>query len=243
MITRITSKTNEKIKFIKDLSNAKTQNEYKLFIAEGFHLVEMALEKNIVKTLVSLKPYNCDESIEQLIVTEDILSKLSSTKNPQGILAVCEMKSNSKDFGNKILYLDDVQDPGNLGTIIRTALAFNFNDIILSKGCCSIYNPKTIAASQGAIFHINFHDGDVNVLSNLKNNDYQIVVTNLHNSVSIKEYKPTLKQVIVMGNEAHGVSKEVEEVATINVRIDINSIESLNVGIAAGIMMFDANNR
>lgn len=245
MIYNITSKANEKIKFIKDLNDTKTRNKEKLFIVEGFHLVEMAIAKNVVKTLVCLKPYpNCDESIEQLIVSEEILQKLCSTKTPQGILAVCTMNEEDNiSLNDKVLYLDDVQDPGNLGTIIRTALAFNFTDVILTEGCCSIYNSKAIAASQGAIFYCRFLHGNCETLKQLKENGYQIVVTNLRNSVSLREYTPQKRQVIVMGNEAHGVHDDVSNIATINVRIDINGIDSLNVGVAAGIMMHDANQR
>ena len=245
MITKITSKQNEKIKYIAQLNNASFRKEEKLFIVEGYHLVDMALAKKSVKTIVALNPYkDVDDEIEQLIVTDEILSKLSSTKTPQGILAVCYMNENvDMNLGDKVLYLDDIQDPGNLGTIIRTALAFSFNDIILSPNCCSIYNSKAIAASQGGIFYTNFIYGDVSTLSNLKTDGYQIVVTNLRNSVSLKEYKPEKRQVIVMGNEARGVCEEIIDIASINVRIDIRSIDSLNVGIAAGIMMNDAIER
>ena len=149
----------------------------------------------------------------------------------------------NKDLGNKVLYLDDIQDPGNLGTIIRTALAFSFKDIILSSHCCSIYNPKVIAASQGAIFFINFINGNIDNLIELKEKGYQIVVTNLRNSVSLSSYQPENKQIIVLGNEGKGVCEEIINLASINVRINIKNIDSLNVGIAAGIMMNDANER
>ncbi|MGM9857752.1 MAG: TrmH family RNA methyltransferase [Bacilli bacterium] len=245
MITKITSKQNEKIKYFNQLKDTSFRNQEKLFIVEGFHLVEMALEKGCVKTIISLFSYKEElNDIEQILVTEEILEKLSSTKTPQGIIAICKMESkNKKNVGNKVLYLDDIQDPGNLGTIIRTALAFSFKDIILSPHCCSIYNPKVIAASQGAIFFINFINGGIDELKELKEKAYQIVATNLRNSVLLSEYQPENKQIIVLGNEGKGVCEEIIDLASVNVRINIDNIDSLNVGIAAGIMMNDANER
>ena len=245
MITKITSKQNERIKYFNQLKDSSFRNKENLFMVEGFHLVDMAIEKGCVKTLISLSPYKEElNDIEQIIVTEEILEKLSSTKTPQGIIAICKMDSFINEvLGDKVLYLDDIQDPGNLGTIIRTALAFSFKDIILSSHCCSIYNPKVIAASQGAIFFINFINGNIDNLIELKEKGYQIVVTNLRNSVPLSSYHPENKQIIVLGNEGKGVCEEIINLASINVRINIQNIDSLNVGIAAGIMMNDANER
>ena len=130
MITKITSKQNERIKYFNQLKDSSFRNKEKLFMVEGFHLVDMALERGCVKTLISLSPYKEElNDLEQIIVTEEILEKLSSTKTPQGIIAICKMDPFINGvLGDKVLYLDDIQDPGNLGTIIRTALAFSFKD-------------------------------------------------------------------------------------------------------------------
>ena len=116
-----------------------------------------------------------DEKITNYIVSEDILKKISTQKNPQGVVAICSMRKEKEISHNNVLYLDGVSDPGNLGTLLRTALAFSFKDVILSKGSVSLYNEKTISSSQGAIFRLNIISGDEQNLINLKvflKNDY-----------------------------------------------------------------------
>ena len=239
MIINISSKQNTKIKeigkLISDNSYRKERNE---FVIEGFHLLEMALEDKLVKAIFSLEPIkNIDEKITNYIVSEDILKKISTQKNPQGVVAICSMRKEKEISHNNVLYLDEVSDPGNLGTLLRTALAFSFKDVILSKGSVSLYNEKTISSSQGAIFRLNIISGDEQNLINLKEKGYKILATEIKGSVELKNIKKSYKQVLILGNEAHGVNEKILNLADERIRIDINEIESLNVAICGAIMM------
>ena len=239
MIINISSKQNTKIKEIgKLISDNSYRKERKEFVIEGFHLLEMALEDRLVKAIFSLEPVkNIDEKITNYIVSEDILKKISTQKNPQGVVAICSMRKEKEISHNNVLYLDGVSDPGNLGTLLRTALAFSFKDVILSKGSVSLYNEKTISSSQGAIFRLNIISGDEQNLINLKEKGYKILATEIKGSVELKNIKKSDKQVLILGNEAHGVNEKILNLADERIRIDINEIESLNVAICGAIMM------
>ena len=239
MIINISSKQNTKIKEIgKLISDNSYRKERKEFVIEGFHLLEMALEDRLVKAIFSLEPLkNIDEKITNYIVSEDILKKISTQKNPQGVVAICSMRKEKEISHNNVLYLDGVSDPGNLGTLLRTALAFSFKDVILSKGSVSLYNEKTISSSQGAIFRLNIISGDEQNLINLKEKGYKILATEIKGSVELKNIKKSDKQVLILGNEAHGVNEKILNLADERIRIDINEIESLNVAICGAIMM------
>ena len=239
MIINISSKQNTKIKEIgKLISDNSYRKERKEFVIEGFHLLEMALEDRLVKAIFSLEPIkNIDEKITNYIVSEDILKKISTQKNPQGVIAICSMRKEKEISHNNVLYLDGVSDPGNLGTLLRTALAFSFKDVILSKGSVSLYNEKTISSSQGAIFRLNIISGDEQNLINLKEKGYKILATEIKGSVELKNIKKSDKQVLILGNEAHGVNENILNLADERIRIDINEIESLNVAICGAIMM------
>lgn len=239
MIINISSKQNTKIKEIgKLISDNSYRKERKEFVIEGFHLLEMALEDKLVKAIFSLEPIrNIDEKITNYIVSEDILKKISTQKNPQGVVAICSMRKEKEISHNNVLYLDGVSDPGNLGTLLRTALAFSFKDVILSKGSVSLYNEKTISSSQGAIFRLNIISGDEQNLIDLKEKGYKILATEIKGSIELKNIKKSDKQVLILGNEAHGVNEKILNLADERIRIDINEIESLNVAICGAIMM------
>ena len=175
------------------------------------------------------------QDIEVYQVNEEIIKKLATSENPEGVVFVCEFlkpKKDKKDY-HKIIYLDHVSDPGNLGTIIRTAVAFNYDAVILSEGSVEIYNEKVLAASKGAIFAIDIFNDDI------ANYDYPIIVSTLNDkSVPLNKSKKPDNFILVLGNESHGVSKEVCEKATYFVKIEMSdNIDSLNVAIAAGILM------
>ncbi len=237
MIKEIKSRQNELVKEVAKLSDAKARKQQKLFKVEGFHMLEMAKEANLIHSVFTLKEIKDLESkIPQYLVSGEVLEKLSSTKTPQGVVCVCHLLNEKPIKSDKVLYLDDVSDPGNLGTILRTALAFGYNDVILSKNCCSIYNEKTLQASQGAIFKLNIvTDLD---LSKLKADGYQILATEIKGSISLEEVSKPEKLVLVLGNEAHGVSESILKLADKRIRIDIKNIDSLNVAIAGAIAMF-----
>ena len=238
MSPTITSRNNERIKDIARLNDASYRSEMGLFLIEGAHLLEMALAHGVVQTVVSLEKIpHLPETIEQLLVSPDVLKKISNQKTPQGIVGVCRQLTPSKDFGKRIVFLDDVADPGNVGTLIRTAVAFSFSDVILTEKCASIYNDKVIGASQGGIFSVNLAKGSAKTLKDLRNAGYAIIITSLKASVPLNELPKLDKFVLVLGNEARGVSFEVEKEATHKVIIPMSNIDSLNVAVAGGILM------
>lgn len=232
---KITSLTN---KFIKDLYELKKNNVKKekgLFLIDGEDFVELAYQNNLLVYLLVLdenKKYN----VEQIIVNEEIMNKLSSNKTSQNLIGVCKYKENDVIGNNeKLLYLDGVQDPGNVGTLIRTALAFNYNGVILSDDCASIYNDKVISATKGAIFKINIYQ-DVSLFE-LKEKGYFIVSTSLKDAVDYREFKNKDNFVLVLGSEGNGVKNINLEISDLIVKISMNNIDSLNVGVAGGILM------
>ena len=156
MIKHISSKQNQIIKDAVKLADSKFALSKGVFKVEGFHNLEMALASGVVQQVFTTKVIeSLPVKIDQVVVTEEILEKLASTKNPQGVIAICSLLEQRNAFGDKILYLDGVSDPGNMGTLLRTALAFGYNDIILGEGCVSQYNEKVLQATQGAIFELN----------------------------------------------------------------------------------------
>lgn len=237
MIKEIKSRQNELVKEVAKLSDAKARKDQKLFKVDGFHLFEMAKEANLIHSVFTLKEIkDLDKNIPQYLVSEEVLEKLSSSKTPQGVVTVCNLLKEKAIKSDKVLYLDDVSDPGNLGTILRTALAFGYDDVILSKNCCSIYNDKSLQASQGAIFKLNIAiDSD---LASLKQEGYKVYATEIKGSESLDQVGKPEKLVLVLGNEAHGVGQEILKLADQRIRIDILNIESLNVAIAGAIAMY-----
>ena len=233
MIYKIDSRQNQKIKDLVKLSQTKFSKEKKLFKIEGFHALEMAKESGVlVSVFVTEEIKNLD--VPQYLVSKDIMETISSAKSPQGVICVCKYPEERPISSAKILFLDNVSDPGNLGTILRTALAFGYNDVIL-RGGCSQYNEKVLQSTQGAIFSLNIlNNCDLKQLK-----DYEIIATEIKGSVDLSTVSPKSKYVLVLGNEAHGVSKEILEIATKRVRIEIKNIESLNVAIACAIAMYE----
>ena len=237
MIKEIKSRQNEQIKNVVKLSNPSFRKEAKKFKVDGFHMFEMARDSKMLLEVYTLKEIKgLDAKINQFIVSEEIMEKISSSKSPQGIVSICKLIEEKDISSNKILYLDDVSDPGNLGTILRTAIAFGFNDVILSKNCCSLYNEKVLQSSQGAIFKLNIVSDKK--ITDLKKNGYQILATEIKGSISLDNIQKPEKFVLVLGNEAQGVSHKTLDLADKRIRIDIDNIESLNVAIAAAIAMY-----
>ncbi len=253
MVTEITSKDNKNLKLIRGLEKKSIRDKNNKYTAEGKRLVDEAIryamphifcvvmskefsEKNeeMVKTL--------DKSEKNVyIVTESIFSKLSFTENSQGVLAVIEMpKPRVYDNADFILVLDGVSEPGNMGTIIRTAEAAGIDAIYTTAGSVDIYNPKTVRSTMGSIFRMNIIQGvSKQEIINLKKEGYYIAATALSNSEEIKSFKKPEKLAIIIGSEAHGVSEELLDISDKRIRIPMQGkVESLNAAVAAGIVMY-----
>lgn len=235
----ISSPSNARIKEIMKLKQNKYRKQMKQFIVEGDHLVEEALKYGYVDLIIKSPEYHfeCDQEIIE--VSDAVLEKLSFVKTPQPIMAVCHYKEQKLEEGNRYLLLDGLQDPGNIGTLIRTALAFSYTQIIFSDSTVDLYNDKLIRASQGAIFRANVIQTNLkDIIIDLQKNGVKVVGTALYNSVDINQCEKTKKMAIVLGNEGNGMSKEIMAMTDQNVIIPISDIESLNVGVAGGIAMF-----
>ncbi|WP_409302078.1 TrmH family RNA methyltransferase [Peribacillus sp. SCS-155] len=244
----IESAKNPKVKQWKKLLAKKERDKTGTYIIEGFHLVEEALkEKDLVQEVIisrdAVLPASLDISgVEVTYAANEVLKAISDTETPQGIAAVCEQKQIAKeelDIRRAVL-LDHIQDPGNLGTIIRTADAAGMDAIFLGEGCADPYNPKVIRATQGSLFHIALIKEKLDyVVADLKEKGIPVYGTALENGVHYEEAEKGESFALLVGNEGQGVSKELLSQTTQNLYIPIyGRSESLNVGIAAGILMY-----
>lgn len=234
MIKVITSKDNPRIKFAASLKEKKYREQYQCFIAETKKSLEMALLSKCVSEVFTTEYLNIPEDIPQYLVNEDLLKKISNNVNPEGVVFIAKMESKEVKEPHKILYLDEITDPGNMGTLIRTALAFSYDLVVASENCVSFYNEKVVNSSKGAIFMMSLLKGK---LSKYKGT-HQIIVSNLSKSaIPLEQIEVKENFVLVLGNESRGVSFEVRKLADIEVIIPINNIDSLNVSVAGGILM------
>ncbi len=231
----ITSKDNEQIKYIKKLKDKKFRDETKEYLVEGIKLVKEAIEENVtIKMIVVCEDCDNEGAIEQsllygiakyncIYVTKKLFQSITDVVNPQGILAVVEKGDNSDniDYNEDIIVaLDGIQDPGNLGTILRTADSANLKQIILTADCADPYNPKVVRSTMGAIFRMNMITTDnlQKTLQNVKKHKFEVMATSLEATKSIYNID-YYKKVIVIGNEAKGVSKEIQDMADVKVKI------------------------
>lgn len=237
MIKEITSKDNQYILEAIKLKQAKYRLTEKLFLVEGEHLFEMALNAQAIKHLFVLKPID-NVDLLQFVISFELMKKISSFQSPPNVIAVCHELKTKEITSQQLIYLDEISDPGNLGTILRTSLAFGYKDILLSEKCASIYNEKVIRATQGALFNLNILKSSPHHLLTLKDKGYQIIATSLKDAISFDKVKYAQKAIIIFGNEARGVSQEVLTISDIKIKIPMNLIDSLNVSVAASIILY-----
>lgn len=233
----ITSLTNEKMKEYAKLNQAKYRNESGLFIVEGPHLVEEARLANVLVEVITTDPH-----VIGTLVSEAVMKKLSNTVHPVKVLGVCKI-NRKNEIKSKVLVLDGVSDPTNLGTLLRSAIAFGFETVFLSNGCVDSYNDKVIRGSQGAIFKANIIKGDiVEFLAKLRNT-HLILGTNVRvgEDVVNVEIKPNLA--LILGNEARGMSEDAYKLTHKNLFIKMHNTESLNVSVAGSILMYELSKK
>ncbi len=236
-----TSVDNPKIKQIKKLSQKKYRDKYDEFMVEGSHLVLEAYKTGYLKELILEKNELFPLPVETNYVTNDIINYLSALESPSNIIGVCNKKKETTSIGNKVLMIDNIQDPGNLGTIIRSAAAFNVDTIILSPNTVDIYNTKVVRATQGMLFHIDIITTNLTEkIQELKDEGYKIMGTKVTNGKSLKSVEKNKKFVIIVGNEGSGVSEEVLDSCDEYIYIDMSSMcESLNVAVATSIILYE----
>lgn len=243
----IQSVNNPLVKEWKKYVTKKVRDKTGTFLVEGFHLVEEAFKADVVMDLIISEDIDFPSwdygDIPVFIVTKEIVHHLKDTETSQGIFALCKQKSWEENVAkaNTFIALDGIQDPGNLGTIIRTADAAGIDAIIIGEGTVDVYNPKVLRSAQGSHFHLPIVKRPLlESIEELKKRDIPVYGTALDDAVNYREIPSFQDQFcLIVGNEGNGVRKEVLETTDTNLYIPIlGNSESLNVAVAAGILMY-----
>ena len=252
----ISSKDNEFIKHVKKLKDKKYRDINQEFVIEGIKLIREAIEENadIKQIIICDNCLNSDVIPKKLMyeiakyecvyVTEKIFRTITDVNTPQGLLAIIGRNSTENEINYNqdiIVALDDIQDPGNLGTILRTVDSIGLNQILVSKGTADCYNPKVVRSTMGAIFRIKIIECDnlEKTLQEARNHQYKVIVTSLQTENSVYDIKYN-KKVVVIGNEANGVSAEIQNLADEKIKIPmLGKTESLNASVATGIVLYE----
>ena len=238
----ITSVNNSRIKELVKLKDKKYRDSNNLFFIEGKDIVEEAYKKSLIKELYVLEGTEVIFDIPFTYVGYDVMKKISDMDSISEYYAVC-YKKRDLDIGNRIIILDNIQDPGNLGTIIRSAVAFNFDTVVLSRGCVDLYNPKVVRSTKGMLFNINIIVRELESFIN-ELDDYIIYGTDVVNGNNIKNENIPSKVALVIGNEGRGISDDIKRLCNRFIYIDMNNkCESLNASVAASILMYEVNNK
>ncbi|ELU5585979.1 RNA methyltransferase [Clostridium perfringens] len=247
----IESKNNNLFKEIKKLKEKKHRIKSNKYLIEGLRFVEEAIKSKVsIDSIIfteSFKEKNpelflkINENIKLIQMNEALLKQLCSTENPQGIVGVINMQNKELKSGELVVLVDKVQDPGNMGTIIRTAHAAGAAGIVMTKGTVDIYNDKTLRSTMGSIFYIPIvEDDSLDFIKSLKKEGYKLVVSSLQGKNNFFEENLQGKVMIAVGNEGNGVSDEVYDIADIKVKIPMpGEAESLNVAVATSIMIYE----
>lgn len=240
---RIDSTSNSRIKEWAKLNQKKERDRTGRFLAEGEHLIEEALRAGIAEVILSDHPerYRFANVIQ---VPPAVAHKLCASRSGASSVAVCRITERKPEKLERILILDDVQDPGNLGTLIRTAQSFGFDLVAASEGTCDFYNEKVIRSTQGALFQMPVIRRPLrSYVENLQKEGVRVIATTLEDSAPLHALKADGPTAVILGNEGNGVSKELQNLADARVRIEMNGFESLNVAVAGGIMMYHLQER
>lgn len=256
----ITSSSNPMIKEVKSLYRKKERWAKNSFLVEGIKIVEECIDNNYPLSNIIFSQELCNirggeglwnkiKDYDQLIkVSDKLYREISDMESPQGIMAIARFKMDSIDeIYSKdspfLLLLDQVQDPGNMGTIIRTADAFGIDGIVVTEGCVDIYNPKVVRATMGSIFRVPIYhtlEGD-KIIEELKKKNLKIYSTSLKGDRFIQDVDFNRPSLLIIGNESKGVSPSLEALADSLIKIPmVGEAESLNAAIASSIIMYEA---
>lgn len=249
---RIESRENKIYKEIRKLKEKKYRQRNKKYIIEGVRIVEEAVRANakIENVLFdeemidsnSIKNLINSNDLKKIILSHDLFKNISNTETSQGVIAIIDnSKTVEKSDGNFYVLVDKVQDPGNLGTIIRTSHAAGARGIIMTKGTVDVYNEKTLRSTMGSVFYMPLiEDFDLSFTKELLNNGYRMIVSALDATNNFFEEDLKGSVIIAVGNEGNGVSEEIKNLASVKVKIPMpGNAESLNVSVASGIMIYE----
>lgn len=241
----ISSTSNNYVKNLCRLHHKKYRDETGTYLVCGYHLVEEAQKQHLIEEIILLEGECYETTKKNISVTTPVMKKLSQMDSIPPIMAVVKKRTTEPISGNTII-LENLQDPGNLGTIIRSAKAFNFATIIINKGCVDVYNDKVLRATQGMIFHTNIiiKEDLVQTIKDLKNMGYEVLGTSVRNGENIKNINTNKEYAIIIGNEGQGMSENLEQLCDKNIYINMNKdCESLNASVAASIIMYEVANK
>lgn len=252
----ISSKDNELVKNVKKLKDKKYRDLENVYIVEGIKMVKEAILENAsIRQIIICD--DCEKSdliskemmyeiakYDCIYVTNKIFKYITEVQTPQGVMAIIEKNNKDKEINYNediIVALDDIQDPGNLGTILRTVDSIGLSQILVSKGTADAYNPKVVRSTMGAIYRVKVIECDnlKETLKEIKKNKFKILVTSLDDSKSVYDIK-YYKKVIVIGNEANGVEEEIVKLADEKIKIPmLGKAESLNASVATGVVLYE----
>ncbi|MGL5541684.1 MAG: TrmH family RNA methyltransferase [Erysipelotrichaceae bacterium] len=238
----ILSTQNQRVKQWAKYHEKKHRDADQQFLVEGEHLCEEAHQAGLLETL--LVRIGCSPlpnvTCEVIEVSEAVLQKLSANKSKVDYIGIVKMgEAILPPNAKRVILLDDVQDPGNLGTIIRSALAFEVDAILLSKHCVDLYNEKVVRSTQGALFHIPILKVDLlEQVEGLKQAGFVVYATDLKAAVSLQQTKAPKRLALIFGNEGQGVKTELIQAADQNIIVEMASFESLNVAVACSICLY-----
>ncbi|MFI3329897.1 MAG: RNA methyltransferase [bacterium] len=223
--------TNNKLKELVKLNKAKTRKETGLFIVEGDHLVSEAKQLNLL-----VETYTILDDYDGIKITPSEMKKICNTNTVCPVIGICKMIEKN-NVSNKVLILDRISDPGNLGTLLRSAKAFGFETVFCSDNSVDFYNDKVIRSSQGAIFKLNLITGDIIKFITKLKQTHKVYGTNVVNGVNLNEVEKVNNFGLVLGNESTGICSEVFDILDKNIYINMLDTESLNVGVCGSIIM------
>ena len=239
----VTSLDNSKVKKYRKLQKRKYRDQYGEYIVEGLHLILEAFRAGVLEELILEEGTDVPVSCPYTYFSSEVMSKISMMDTPSTIMGLCRKAKDEDVVGNRILILDGIQDPGNLGTIIRSAVAFDVDTIVLSERTVDLYNPKVLRATQGMFFHVRVVSKlALEVISMLQNLEIPVYGTSVVNGVDVRSLDESEKKnfALVVGNEGNGVRDEILSVCNKNLYIEMNkNVESLNVAIAASILLYE----
>lgn len=246
MILNITSLSNEKIK---DIYKKTRDTSNKLLVIESISIIKEMLDKKqldlILTTQAFLDQNKWIKACREIIITnKQVIDKIAFTKNPPDCIAItyCEIKGFDIASDSNFLILDKIQDPGNLATLIRSALAFNIKKIFISNNSVSIYNDKVYRSSMGALFdvNINYYNNLIDLVKKLVSNNIEVIASCIdEKAIKLHQYKPQKKHIaIILGNEAKGLNQNDLKQIKNKVFIDIKNTNSLNVSSAGAIFLY-----
>ena len=243
----ITSIENDKIRRIMKYKEKKYRDIDRMFLVEGEHLVIEAYKAGLLEEILMEQNEVTMLNAPITYISDDVVKALSTLETPSHIFGLCHKKEENDDLGNKILLLDRVQDPGTLGTIIRSSRAFGIDTVVLGDGCCDLYNDKVIRSTQGIGFSMNIVSRNIlEVIDELKSREIPILGTKVTHGEDIRNLtsKDKEKYALIMGNEGRGVSEEILDKCDKYIYIETeDTVDSLNVSIATSILLYELSRK